>query len=47
MNHQSVNIYGLTDTNKLYVLKTPNNNKNDERNSNLIYDKSEVFMWSC
>ena len=36
MNNPSVNVYGLTDTNKVQILKFSNNYKNDETHIDLI-----------
>ena len=41
MNNLSVHVYGLTDTNKVQILKISNNDKNDETHIDLLYFTSK------
>ena len=40
-NNLSVNVYGLTDINKVQILKISNNFKNDETHIDLLYFPSK------
>ena len=41
MNNFSVDVYGLTDTKKVQILKISNNYKNDKTHIDLLYDSFE------